>query len=62
MLVESDKGVSIVCDKCGSQMQIATHPMQMSAKRLPSGWMRTDGTTHSCPLCSRALVGTFRAR
>jgi hypothetical protein len=43
-------------------MQIATHPMQPSAQRMPSGWMRIEPDGHTCPLCSQSVLGSFRAR
>ena len=62
MLTEGKDGVAIVCDKCGSRMHLAAHPMQAAAQRMPSGWMRVETESHTCPLCSRVTMATFRTR
>jgi hypothetical protein len=36
--------------------------LQASVRRRPSGWMAEAGDSrHTCPLCSRAAMETFRA-
>jgi hypothetical protein len=60
MLVEGKDGVAITCDRCGSRLVIASHPMQPAAQRLPTGWMRTSDTAHNCPLCSQSALSAFR--
>jgi hypothetical protein len=56
VLVEDKDGVSIRCDKCGSRLIIAANAMQASVRRMPSGWMRLEGETHTCPLCSQGAI------
>ena len=55
-------GVSIRCDRCGSRLIIAANEMQASVRRMPSGWMRIDEKSHTCPLCSRTELAELRSR
>ena len=59
MLLEDKDGVSIRCDKCGSRMILAANPMQPAASRMPSGWMRGENQSHTCPLCSRRVLSSM---
>jgi hypothetical protein len=61
MLGEDKDGVHIRCDRCGSRLIIAANPMQASARRMPSGWLQVDESSHNCPLCARGALAKFRS-
>jgi hypothetical protein len=62
MLLEDKYGVALRCDRCSSQMIIASNRMQANLQRMPTGWLQVDAAEHTCPLCSRAELATLRAR
>jgi hypothetical protein len=61
MLVTDSDGIRVRCDKCSSQLIIASNPKQANLSRMPSGWLQLDATTHNCPLCARAAMASLRA-
>ena len=61
MIIETENEVRLRCDRCGSQMILGATVLQASVRRRPSGWMAEEAGRHTCPLCSRATMETFRA-
>jgi hypothetical protein len=52
-VIREDLGRLIVrCNRCPAQLDLGPAHVARARNRTPSGWIKTAGDTHYCPLCS----------
>ena len=51
MIREEDGRLTLRCNHCTARLDLGPANVVRGRNRMPSGWIRTGGDTHSCPLC-----------